>query len=78
MDIAINGNLAQRKLNPSAAAAILGVNQQELSALLRYTLDEFPIVDLMTFLTALDRDVEIAIQRKPRSRPAGRVSVLEP
>jgi hypothetical protein len=31
---------------------------------------------LMTFLTALDRDVEIVIKRKPRSRPAARISVV--
>jgi hypothetical protein len=27
---------------------------------------------LMTFLTALDQDVEIVIRKKPRSRAAGR------
>jgi len=30
----------------------------------------------MTFLTALDRDVEIVIRRKPRSRAAARISVV--
>jgi hypothetical protein len=29
----------------------------------------------MTFLTALDHDVETAIKKKPRSRGAGRVVV---
>jgi hypothetical protein len=31
---------------------------------------------LMTFLTALDQDVEIVIKAKPRSRTAGRISVV--
>jgi hypothetical protein len=31
---------------------------------------------LMTFLTALDQDVEIVIRKKPRSRAAERISVV--
>jgi hypothetical protein len=31
---------------------------------------------LMTFLTALDRDVEIVIMKKPRARPVGRITVV--
>ena len=31
---------------------------------------------LMMFLTALDQDVEIVIRNKPRSRMAGRISVV--
>jgi hypothetical protein len=31
---------------------------------------------LMSFLTALDKDVEIVIKNKPRSRMAGRISVV--
>jgi hypothetical protein len=30
----------------------------------------------MTFLTALDQDVEIVIKKKPRSRAAARISVV--
>lgn len=29
----------------------------------------------MTYLTALDRDVQIGIKKRPRSRAAGRISV---
>jgi len=32
----------------------------------------------MIFLTALDRDVEISIRRKPRSHSTGRISVVAP
>ena len=30
----------------------------------------------MTFLTALDRDVDIVIRKKPRSRPAAHIRVV--
>jgi predicted XRE-type DNA-binding protein len=75
---AINRILAQRKSNQSAAAGILGVNQPKISALLRYKLEGFSVERLMIFLTALDRDVEISIRRKPRSHSTGRISVVAP
>jgi predicted XRE-type DNA-binding protein len=73
---AINGVIARRRLTQVAAAAKLGVNQPKVSALANYKLDGFSVERLMTFLTALDRDVEIVIRRKPRSRAAGRISVV--
>jgi predicted XRE-type DNA-binding protein len=73
---AINRIVEQRRLTQAAAAAVLGVNQPKVSALLRYKLDGFSVERLMTFLTALDRDVEIVIRKKPRSRPVGRISVV--
>ena len=41
-----------------------------------YKLDGFSVERLMTFLTALDQDVEIVIKKKPRSRTTGRISVV--
>jgi predicted XRE-type DNA-binding protein len=73
---ALNHVIAQRRLTQAAAAARLGVNQPKISALLRYKLDGFSVERLMTFLTALDQDVEIVIKRKPRSRGAARISVI--
>ena len=58
------------------AAERLGINQPKVSALRNYKLDGFSVERLMTFLTALDRDVEIIIRRKPRSRTAARISVV--
>jgi predicted XRE-type DNA-binding protein len=72
---AINRIIEQRRLVQSAAAEVLGVNQPKVSALMHYKLDGFSVERLMTFLTALDRDVEIAIKKKPTSRPTGRISV---
>ena len=73
---AINGVIARRRLTQAAAADKLGVNQPKVSALANYKLDGFSVERLMTFLTALDQDVEIVIRNKPRSRAAGRISVV--
>ena len=73
---AINGVIDERRLTQQAAAARLGVNQPKISALRHYKLEGFSIERLMAFLTALDRDVEIIIRKKPRSRAAARVSVV--
>jgi predicted XRE-type DNA-binding protein len=73
---AINDVIAQRRLTQATAAEKLGVNQPKISALARYKLDGFSVERLMTFLTALDRDVEIVIRKKPRSRATGRISVV--
>lgn len=72
---AINRIIEQRRWTQAAAAEALGVNQPKVSALLHYKLQGLSVERLMTFLTALDRDVEISIRKKPRSRPIGRISV---
>jgi len=73
---AINGIIDERRLTQSAAAARLGINQPKVSALRQYKLEGFSVERLMTLLTALDRDIEIVIRKKPRSRAAGRISVV--
>jgi predicted XRE-type DNA-binding protein len=72
---AINRILQGRKLSQIAAARCLKVNQPKISALANYQLDGFSVERLMNLLTALDRDVDIVIRRKPRSRKAGRILV---
>ncbi len=47
-----------------------------MSALANYKLDGFSVERLMIFLTSLDQDVEIVIRKKPRTRAAGRISVV--
>lgn len=74
--LAINGVVARRRLTQAAAAEKLGINQPKVSALANYKLDGFSVERLMTFLTALDQDVEIVIRKKPRSRAAARISVV--
>jgi predicted XRE-type DNA-binding protein len=73
---AINRVIARRRLTQAAAAEKLRINQPKVSALARYKLDGFSVERLMTFLTALDQDVEIVIRKKPRSRAAGRILVV--
>ena len=73
---AINTVIARRRLTQAAAAARLSAGQPKVSALANYKLDGFSVERLMTFLTALDQDVEIVIKRKPRSRTGGRITVI--
>src|SRR5260370_22358783 len=65
---AINGVIARRRLTQAATAEKLGVNQPKRSSRANYKLDGFSVERLMTFLTALDQDVEIVINNKARSR----------
>ncbi|MGH7091058.1 MAG: helix-turn-helix domain-containing protein [Stellaceae bacterium] len=73
---AINGVLARRRLTQAATAASLGITQPKVSALANYKLGGFSVERLMTFLTALDQDVDIIIRSKRRSRLGGRISVI--
>jgi predicted XRE-type DNA-binding protein len=73
---AINDVVARRRLTQAAAAEKLSINQPKVSALAHYKLDGFSVERLMTFLTALDQDVEIVIRKKPRSRASARISVV--
>ena len=73
---ALNQVLEQRNLSQAEAAKVLGVTQPKVSALRHYKLAGFSVERLMNLLTALDQDIEIVIRRKPRSRRAGRISVV--
>jgi len=70
----ISAAIAGRNLVESQAAELLGVDQPELSALLRGRLSGFSIDRLLQFLLALDRDVEIVI--KPHAGSRGQVRVV--
>jgi predicted XRE-type DNA-binding protein len=72
----LNQVLEARKLSQADAAKVLGVTQPKVSALRHYKLAGFSVERVMNLLTALDQDVEIVIRRKPRSRKAGRISVV--
>ncbi|MGA9475232.1 MAG: helix-turn-helix transcriptional regulator [Terriglobales bacterium] len=75
--LAIRQIIQARRLSQSAAAQLLDVNQPKISALVNYRLDGFSVERLMHFLNALDRDIEIVIRKKPRSRKIARVVVTE-
>jgi len=73
--VAINGLLRQRALSQTAAARVLGIPQPKISALANYRVRGFSVERLIGLLTRLDRDIEIVIRPKPRSRKNGRIQV---
>jgi predicted XRE-type DNA-binding protein len=73
--VAMNRIIQGRHLKQAEIAALLGISQPRVSGLVNYKLDGFSVERLMHFLTALDRDVEIRIRKKPRSRQDGRILV---
>ena len=75
--LAIQQIIQARRLSQTAAARLLDINQPKVSALVNYHLDGFSVERLMNFLNALDRDVEIVIRKKPRSRKMARIVVTE-
>jgi predicted XRE-type DNA-binding protein len=75
--IAIQQIIQARRLSQTAAARLLDINQPKISALVNYHLEGFSVERLLHFLNALDRDVEIVIRKKPRSRKMARIVVTE-
>ena len=71
----INRIIEGQGMSQKRAARRLKINQPEISALSNYRLDGFSVERLMNFLTALDRDVDIVIQQRPRSSRGGRIQV---
>jgi predicted XRE-type DNA-binding protein len=74
---AINQIIRARHLSQIAAARLLEINQPKVSALANYQLAGFSVERLLRFLNALDRDIEIVIRKKPRSRESARIVVAE-
>jgi predicted XRE-type DNA-binding protein len=58
------------------AAALLGVDQPKVSAIVRGRLSDFSIQRLMEFLTRLDMDVEIVLRPKIKAHQCGKITVL--
>lgn len=68
--------IAKRKLSQTKAAAILGVDQPKVSALMHGRLDGFSSDRLFRFLNALDLDVEIVIKPKRQDAKCGSIHVV--
>jgi predicted XRE-type DNA-binding protein len=66
----------RRRLTQAAAAALMGIDQPKVSALLRGRLANFSSERLMRLLTALGQDVEIVVKAKPRNRERGCIYVI--
>ncbi|HEC90609.1 MAG TPA: XRE family transcriptional regulator [Alphaproteobacteria bacterium] len=73
---AIIGIIKHRHMIQVEAAKVLGTDQAKISALANGRLGGFSIERLIHFTKALDRDVEIRIRRKPRSRSKARFHVV--
>lgn len=69
--------IKRRSLTQVAAAALMGIDQPKVSALLNGRLANFSSTRLMRLLTALGQDVEITIKDTPRNRPQGRIRVFD-
>jgi predicted XRE-type DNA-binding protein len=72
--MAVNAIVKERRLKQIDAAVALGIPQPKVSALVNYRLDHFSVEKLMSFLNALDQDVEIVI--RPRREGVGQISVF--
>lgn len=64
-----------RHLTQVEAADVLGATQPIVSRLMGGQLHGFSLERLVRFLNALDRDVEIVVRRRPRSRDHGETRV---
>lgn len=64
-----------RHLTQAEAAEVLGATQPIVSRLMNGQLHGFSLERLVRFLNALDRDVEIVVRRRPRSRDHGQTRV---
>jgi predicted XRE-type DNA-binding protein len=73
--VTINRIIQGRHLKQVEIAELLGIPQPKVSRLLNYKLDGFSVERLMNFLVALDRDVEIRIRKKPKSREEAQLRV---
>lgn len=73
--VSINSIIKRRRLRQADVSDLLDIPQPKVSALANFKLDGLSVERLMNFLTALDRDVEIRIRKKPKSRERGRIRV---
>jgi len=69
--------ISRRRLTQVAAAALMGIDQPKVSALLNGRLANFSSERLMRLLTALGQDGEIVVKAKPRNRAHGRIRVID-
>src|SRR5262249_16685650 len=70
--------LSKRKLAQARAAALLGIDQAKVSALIRGKLDGFSTDRLFRFLNALGQDVEIVVRPRRRDNEPASTRVVNP
>jgi predicted XRE-type DNA-binding protein len=72
--MAVNAILKERRYKQAETATVLRIPQSRVSCLANYRLDHFSVEKLMSFLNALDQDVEIVI--RPSRETVGHTSVF--
>ncbi|AJF07803.1 helix-turn-helix domain-containing protein [Geoalkalibacter subterraneus] len=65
----------KRHLSQAQAAELLGITQPKVSAILNGRLRGFSLEKLLHLMIALDRDIEIVVKRKPRTKDHGELRV---
>lgn len=73
----IHDVIKRQRLTQAAAAALMGIDQPKVSALLNGRLHNFSSGRLMRLLTALGQDVDIVIRAKARGRRFGAIRVSQ-
>ena len=68
--------LAERKLTQARAAAVLGVDQPKVSALVRGMLEGFSTDRLFRFLNVFGQDVEISVRPRRRDKEQASTRVV--
>jgi predicted XRE-type DNA-binding protein len=69
--------IKRRRLTQAAAAALMGIDQPKVSALLNGRTTNFSSDRLMRLLTFLGRDVDIIVRRPSGKRAEGRIRVMD-
>jgi predicted XRE-type DNA-binding protein len=72
----IRAVIKRQRLTQVAAAALMGIDQPKVSAILNGRLGNFSCERLMRLLTALGQDVEITVRAKPGNRANGCIRVV--
>jgi predicted XRE-type DNA-binding protein len=76
LTVEIYKQLKAREVTQHDAAKLLGTTQAQVSALMRCNPVSVSVGRLMEFLTALGQDVKVTVKPAPRSRKAGKMSVV--
>ena len=68
--------ITKSHLTQKQAAEVLGMTQPKVSLVMNGRLEGFSLERLIMAMTALDRDVEIRIRKKPRTREHAHLNVV--
>ena len=68
--------ITKSHMSQKDAAELLGLKQPKVSLIMNGRLDGFSLERLIMAMTALDRDVEIRIRKKPRTREHAHLNVI--